>query len=202
MRNKRVKESLFWVYELYFSGFEQESWDAVLSIYTDFYQSLNPRYERHLRTLYAEWHETWNPICIGSVVATLCIRESVDKDDFVLNRGLEKYVVTLSDSYLESYKTKETATPRQLLREVSTYSMTTRNEMELKDVYLGPNWLYYCRETPVWSNRIAEHGGKIDMQKKCVEFPCDDSLEEFYDRYGLEPDEQSNQTHEKHGIQL
>jgi hypothetical protein len=72
----------------------------------------------------------------------------------------------------------------------------------IREAYLGPDWLYYCRETPLWRTRIQEYAGEIDSLKKCVVFPNDDSLEQFYGKYGLEIDEQSLDTHEKHGIMM
>ena len=68
----------------------------------------------------------------------------------------------------------------------------------VRNAYLGPNWLYYCIQTPVWEKRIREGGGKpVDGR---VEFETDDLLEAFYDKWGFEPDEQSVEIHKIHGI--
>jgi hypothetical protein len=65
----------------------------------------------------------------------------------------------------------------------------------IRAAYFGENWLYYCRNTPLWQVRIAECEGDYDDENKQVWFPNDNLLEEFYDKYGLEPDEQAANTH-------
>ena len=70
----------------------------------------------------------------------------------------------------------------------------------VREAYLGPDWLYYCAETPVWASRIREGGGKV-LDKR-VEFENDDLLEEFYEKWGFEPDEQCSEMHQWHGIDL
>jgi hypothetical protein len=52
------------------------------------------------------------------------------------------------------------------------------------------NWLMYSYETPIWRQRIHRHGGKIEHQH--VVFSTDEQLEQFYEQYGYELDEQSN----------
>ena len=56
------------------------------------------------------------------------------------------------------------------------------------------NWEYFCKETPIWKERFIEHQATFN-DKIC--FPNDDLLEEFYDKYGLEPDEQTLGTTQK-----
>ena len=43
------EDAIFWAYELYFSGFEQEFCDLIYKIYYDFYASSNLCYEPYLR---------------------------------------------------------------------------------------------------------------------------------------------------------
>lgn len=52
-------------------------------------------------------------------------------------------------------------------------------------------WERFAYETPYWDYRFRIYGGKYDAESKRVCFPTDDAREDFYDRYGLEPDEQS-----------
>ena len=52
-------------------------------------------------------------------------------------------------------------------------------------------WERFAYETPYWDYRFKIYGGKYDADSKCMCFPTDDAREDFYDRYGLEPDEQS-----------
>jgi hypothetical protein len=63
------------------------------------------------------------------------------------------------------------------------------------------NWLYYASFSPIWNNRIREKNGKIDTEKKLVDFE-DDDMDTFYDEYGYEPDEQSIETQISTGLAL
>jgi hypothetical protein len=122
----------------------------------------------------------------------------------------EKYVFHFN--FLEDYATvcpaklaevSKFAIPKQATRYLmDNNGLECLNDGAISEAYLSPDWLYYCHETPLWQSRIQEHGGTVDLKNKCVEFPCDDKLEEFYDKYGLEPDEQSREIHEKHGIMM
>jgi len=57
------------------------------------------------------------------------------------------------------------------------------------------NWEYYAYETPFWKEIFDNH--EVSFKKKQIKFPNDTTLEKFYDTYGFEPDEQSQQTHQK-----
>ena len=71
---------------------------------------------------------------------------------------------------------------------------------DLREAYLGGDWLYYCRNTPIWAERIAKYGGICREDAKTVAFKSDDDLEAFYEAWGFEPDEQSREMHLKHGV--
>lgn len=215
---KQMRAALFWTYELYFSGFELELWDWIACIYEEFFKTRNPRYERHLVAKYDEWSDTLNPDLIGSVVMTLSHRSS----SLVLyfeRMGIEipepetppipeKYVFHFN--FLQDYATvcpanlaevSRFAIPKQATRYLMDHTnLNSLTDDAIREAYFGPDWLYYCRQTPLWRTRIQEHGGTIDTQNKRITFPCDDSLEQFYEKYGLEPDEQSLDTHETHGM--
>jgi hypothetical protein len=216
----QMRAALFWTYELYFSGFELELWDWTQCIYEEFFKTRNPRYERHLVAKYDEWSDTYNPDLIGSVVMTLSHRSSslvlyfgrlgIQLQESEITPIPEKYVFLFN--FLQDYATvcptnladvSRFAIPKQATRFFMDHAnLESIRDEAIKEAYLGENWLYYCRQTPLWLNRIQEHGGAIDSKNKRVVFPGDDSLEAFYDKYGLEIDEQSREIHEKHGIIL
>ena len=77
------------------------------------------------------------------------------------------------------------------------------NENAVKEDTREPylyNWLYYAAQSPIWKSRIAEYGGMIDDAELLVLFPDDEQHESFYDKYGYEPDEQSEEMNLIHGI--
>ena len=60
------------------------------------------------------------------------------------------------------------------------------------------HWLYYCFETPIWRNRINKYQGDSDSFKKEIIFDEESDLfDDFYNHYGLEPDEQSKEIQDK-----
>ena len=54
------------------------------------------------------------------------------------------------------------------------------------------HWEYHARNTPLWKTRFDAH--QAAFKDKDIVFPDDDKLEEFYELYGYEPDEQSHET--------
>lgn len=57
------------------------------------------------------------------------------------------------------------------------------------------NWIEYTYETPLWRERIDRYGGKMENNR--IVFSNDEDLENFYENYGYELDEQSNDIYEK-----
>lgn len=71
-----------------------------------------------------------------------------------------------------------------------------RNTYNLKERYWY-HWLYYASFSPLWYQKINQYGGIIDHTNKSVIFNDDDSMENFYSLYGLEPDEQTQSVQNK-----
>lgn len=53
------------------------------------------------------------------------------------------------------------------------------------------HWEYYAYNSPIWKNRFDKYDITIDDENKKIVFNDDDEIEEFYEQYGYEPDEQS-----------
>ena len=58
-------------------------------------------------------------------------------------------------------------------------------------------WLYFAQFSPIWKKRIEEFKGVSNEKTLSIVFPSDEKEEEFYEKYGLEPDEQSQNCHAK-----
>ena len=70
------------------------------------------------------------------------------------------------------------------------------NTDKLKDLYFN-NWLYHASFSPVWFNRIKKYRGYVDYINQKVLFVDEDMMHMFYEKYGYEPDEQSQNTTDK-----
>ena len=46
---------IFWAYELYYSGFENELFDLLWKIYFNFYYTLNPSFQQYFIKKHKEW---------------------------------------------------------------------------------------------------------------------------------------------------
>lgn len=79
--------AIFWAYELYHSGFQEETFEIIFKTYYYLFASLNPDVESFLHEKLAEWRtapET-NAYVINDIMQTLLIRP-YDTDVFLLHR--------------------------------------------------------------------------------------------------------------------
>jgi len=87
---KKDDEAKFWCYELYYSGFKEETFVFLLQIYYDFYAMHNPRLEVFLLRTINEWlknkKKDWIP---GAIVENLLQRSSTT-ESFVLQHLVDK----------------------------------------------------------------------------------------------------------------
>jgi hypothetical protein len=103
------------------------------------------------------------------------------------------------------YETIYTGAPRKILPLAKIYAIDSYNYLSLfdlkrenQDIKMAYyyDWLYYASHSPLWKSRIMKHNGVIDQKNQKVEFN-DDDIDEFYDNYGYEPDEQSKEVENK-----
>jgi hypothetical protein len=186
---KKKEESLFWAYELYHSGFKYDAWCLIRDFYVDNYANYNRKLTERFDKIYLEWTETGDDLLLGTVVGTLAIipeRTAERKKLFILLYTNDKHVTQPINGLARHY-----------LKQVSQYSVRVDSDEDVRDAYLG-NWLDYCIETPIWQDRIQEGNGRIEENH--VLFDTDEALEEFYHKWGFEPDEQSIEIHRFHGV--
>ena len=150
-----------------------------------------------------------NAIMYGNIIATLCTLQ------YDLQKFCKKYLkidvkqikikknnmlVELNDEYIKEFETVNTREKSyRVLRNVIRYPI--RNDYNLIFNTLLPSyenlhnmlyyhWLYYASKNPVWYERICEHNGVVDNDKKTVEFEDDDDIEEFHEKWGYDIEEQ------------
>ena len=66
---------------------------------------------------------------------------------------------------------------------------SSRNKYNIKEKY-WLKWEYHASFSPLWSERIHNFKGFPDYTKNKIVFTDEDLEQEFYELYGLEPDEQ------------
>ena len=75
-----------------------------------------------------------------------------------------------------------------LVPEISSFQLS-RTQVPNFPSAIRDNWAFYAIRTPIWKQRFARFGGRIEDGG--IVFPSEDNEERFYSLYGLEPDEQS-----------
>jgi hypothetical protein len=111
-------------------------------------------------------------------------------------RTIDKIVIEYDTPNYEVIPRKLLETNRQITihNEVIGAFNLYRHSVSRKELFqqLWYNWEYFCKECPLWNERFSECKVIFDDEKKKPIFPNDDLLEEFYEKYNLEPDEQSS----------
>lgn len=59
------------------------------------------------------------------------------------------------------------------------------------------NWEYHAYNSTIWKDRFDKYKIKIEPKKKLLTFLDDDEMEDFYSKWGYEPDEQTKEVQEK-----
>src|SRR5210317_517885 len=72
MLNFNIDESLYWAYELYYSGYKLETCEFILDIYLSIYQNDNKKYKDKIINDLSILKKEDNAMIYGNIIATLC----------------------------------------------------------------------------------------------------------------------------------
>jgi len=219
--DRKEDESLFWGYELYYSGFKSETFEFLLLIYEEIYKNSNHLLlDMYLNDLYKKWKDdNSNDLCVGNIIKNILMRPYDPQPFMEKYMGVKcKYVTTektsqkyllvfdLNTDSIEKYKNIEINSnnelPRFVLKNACKYSVHREyghlfmDNVELQHEYKN-EWLYYAHGSPVWRERIMKFGGLINHDRRCVDFEDEDLFEQFHNIYNYEPDEQPLEIQEK-----
>lgn len=215
--NKKLDESLFWLYELYYSGFQNELPGLLKNIYDEFFSIDNPKYQKIIEEKLLPQSEDKQKLNLGACVATFCMLE------YRVHRFVELYYnvkcnsksiipstkkrfnIHMKPSDIEKYQTVEISDPPRLYLNVvcaypihkSINSLFNVVGQDFKHIYTDMRkWIYYACRSPIWKERIEEYGGFIIDPLKQVVFVDEngdmdeDKESDFWDIWNLETDEQ------------
>ena len=312
LKGEYFEEVLFWLYELYYSGFKEESFHLAWKIYYDFYAHLNPKLDGFIIRNYEKWKLSKDDMIIGYIYRNMFgksftfkvfhLRQymntnpspntvfkgrapswvkdypsnqknllmSIDKNKYVnicsyLNMlkdselkdaylNIVKYFHTelglsvkndIIEETIKSFEKRLFNDKRHFILSTILYLREKESNIDLRKIFislcqededsikkleeeritpdwrtlcykrcyyindiigsfeLGRNsveniehemwfhWEYYASFAPRWNKRMAEFKYSRNNKEKTIEFPDEDIMEEFYQKYGfLEPDEQ------------
>jgi hypothetical protein len=211
---KATDEALFWCYELYHSGYQEDLYLFIESLYDNFYKSTNsPVLKNCIEDLYQKWCEDPNQHHLfGSMIKNLICRP------YSVNLFMENYIGVKCEQHVGDtkpakflrmqfsiensnfYETIDAEPGKARFVLKKAYRFPIRKNIavlfqssypDVKEEYLN-HWLYYSRGCPLWQDRIEKHGGVINHEKRDIDFE-DESSDAFYDLYGYEPDEQTSE---------
>jgi hypothetical protein len=208
---KQSDEALYWTYELYYSGFQEELYAYILNVYDTFYKKSNsPALGKCLEDLYQKWSEDETQHHhFGSLIKNLICRP------YNVNMFMETYMGVKCEPYTAEIKEGKFLRMNMKAEDIKNYETIDAEEGKgrfvLERVYRFPirknvatvfacsqpdikeeyraHWEYYCWDCPLWRERAEKCNGRINHETRRIDFD-DDDMDAFYDFYGYEPDEQ------------
>ena len=201
-------QSLFWAYELYFSGFRTETVELLSEIYTNYYvnEPIKPAFQKWLTKQSDKWRQDMQPEIVVTIIQNMIRREPdfsnfckkiPDLEWLVANRSggtiyVQKPIFVISKETPAQYHTQpaEYTKAWKLPRFVCQYMIYKDDSYEPIKLAYYENWLYCASGSPIWRTRIKNHGGRIDDVEKCVKFVSEESQDEFMNWFSMDPDEQ------------
>ncbi len=190
IREHLQDETLFWAFELYYSGFRD---DATKVCKSAIEHLENKKRKSVMKKLIKDYETTPNETTFAKMVGNLAMPEN------------SRFIIDYDEQIINKYKTilpnNTTIKHWNVLQHACKYTSRVTEGLEIYNIVFGSDWLYYASATPIWSDRIKKYNGIVDHTKKTVIFPedpTDHMMQAFYSRYGYELDEQPMQV--KHRI--
>ena len=94
-------DSIFWAYELYYSGFKHELFNLIWKIYYDFFATINPTFEAYLFKKHKEWiltngeNDPTQDCIVSSIIQNLLFRP-FNSDIFIMRNLCENFEVEIT----------------------------------------------------------------------------------------------------------
>lgn len=188
IERRNYEKSLFWAYEIYYSGFHKEIIDELVKIYED-------RYSKNHRKLGLYIQKKRGILGNQPGIVATIIKNLTMKNRDIPETANVKFV-NVKEYHVKSYETREPdgIPPWKFLKEVCQYGVVSKNKGSLDNVFHG-NWWICVAKSPIWADRIHLYDGKVEEES--VVFLDEEKEEEFYNRFGYEPDEQSKEIQTK-----
>ena len=192
-----IEDSLFWSFELYTSGFE----DDPINILCD--QAAALLGQKSAFALFSqkkrkEYKKKREPQVLITLIKNLIAEYKKKQMKKTESKRFLAAKIEEAEPYLREPISDKP--PYRILKNICTCQiesiyLTTEEQCELLDIFRN-DWLKYAAKSPLWTRRIENMEGKIE-QDGTVVFPDDDLYDAFLEKYGYEPDEQSVDIYKK-----
>jgi hypothetical protein len=207
--DKDHTQTLFWVCELFYSGFEYELLELAYILYMSYYVENHPSYGKFMKQQYT-----------NSVNKELDVRACYYGNMFInmiyltpafytMPPATNKRRIYLMLKYDDIEQFCSPPTKTNVLKTKCVYAIDLDHCAALcnADVEIDTpiltlhhqlNWLEYCIQTPYWINIFGKYNGCVKEGK--VVFESEQDEDAFFEDYGYEPDEQPKHVHTNRGF--
>jgi len=187
-----LEEAMFWAFEYYDSGFQEECITYLTEHCIPRYMSHCDRFLKFVHKKNREWKKTRDPLILATIVKNiLSTRRRPTAKRFI--RATERDIPSVPDlTGIKPYRTLN------ILCKYKIHSHTATDK-SMVDIF-SRDWLYYTKMCPLWNKRVHEYNGTYDDAQKKIVFNGvreEEDEELFYMTYNYEPDEQSIDIFEK-----
>ena len=199
----KIEESFFWGYELYYSGFQEQTMEFLSFIYQDKYAEIDPKLGVFITSQISIWKTFWKmaPFKSDHILAII-IRNLIARRP-TCHIVKSNVFIMLKKDVIEPYKTLDDSCPRTILQRACLYTPLRDTNIAKQWGYSHVhtpldtiihtyryNWLYYACYSPIWASRMCDFDGRRNDDTLTVDFEDDEDEDAFYEKYGYEPDEQ------------
>jgi hypothetical protein len=222
--DRRREEALFWTYELYFSGFEQDLEKWLRWVYYTFYAQQNTLFtelfEIHLSRLHTLPIPEERDCLFGTIVSNLAHRAytiqpftleylKMDIPRLPIEVNNHPFLIRFCPRDLAPYQTVDVSSIRAFhyLRAVSRFPIRKNDSLFLQKVFpvldddlsFDGDWVQFITETPYWQKILREYPTFVPQT---ATFDSEDETDEFYTKYGFDPEEQPAEVKIAHGADV
>lgn len=200
IENRNIRSLSYWILETNKNKFElQEVYSMALSIFEKKMPINKSELEDQFKS--AMENEYNKSIILLSKIIGLFSKKSELIKEKCLYIDIEKDELT---KYNKKHCKSKHLLNKVYRCHIDEYNMLalfklSRHAIDLKSAF-HYDWEYYASFSPLWASRIKKYGGQVDHINKKVVFqeePDDDLMQEFYAKFGLEPDEQAQNVQDK-----
>jgi hypothetical protein len=210
---KDKERTLFWAFELYHSGFEIEVFEFLFKVYREYYEKYNPKFKRYFLDKYHQWRSVNEYMTLiekerilASLLLNLLFRSYKENNNeklfvFVPIHAHTYFLPKVND--MKPYLTLKNnclfgINDNNWLNDYHLYITTDliKEYVCFEEDYINNlfyHWEYYCYFSTFWKKIIQEYKGYQNHSLKKIEFLNSMYEDEFYEKYNMEPDEQSRE---------
>lgn len=203
IENKKRDEALFWAYELYYSGFENE----LVRFLEKYIQNHPLKIKRFIESkINILRHNKKDPSgllsnpLIATIVVNITTIQPTNKNIFInyCDEDIEEFQTVETNRNMPHWKVLRTACLYPSKKDYIYDAHPLLKHHHTREEYtkfFREDWEYYAYFTTVWKQRIEKYGGEQDHESRKIVWTLEEEEEEditelFYEKFGYEPDEQ------------